>query len=171
MSERKPLALRLAAFSRFLMNGCIEFTGHLNHNGYGTIGDSNGKKILAHRAAWTVHVGQIPADMLILHRCDNRRCINTAHLFVGTQSDNVRDAASKGRTWPQKYGVPCGDKNWNTKTPDAVVLEMRRAYAAGEGTQAAIGARFGVTPKHASGLISGKKRRHITRIEEFRRDT
>ncbi len=170
---RGTLKERLAAFSREADGECLEFAGKLNPKGYGTIGDGKGKTALAHRAAWEVYCGPIPVGLYVLHRCDNRRCVNPSHLFLGTQSDNIRDAAAKGRTWPQKYGVPRGDKNWNTKVSDAVVLEMRRAYLAGEGSQASIGARFGVGRKHAGELISGRKRKHLTphltRIQAFAR--
>lgn len=52
----------------------------------------------AHRAAFIVFNGQIPKGMCVLHRCDNRPCINPQHLFIGTQLDNVADMISKGRS-------------------------------------------------------------------------
>jgi hypothetical protein len=51
----------------------------------------------AHRIAWTIVHGEIPAGAAVLHRCDVPRCVNPSHLFVGTQGDNVRDASRKGR--------------------------------------------------------------------------
>lgn len=57
---------------------------------------------LAHRAEWEKINGPIPAGMQVLHKCDNRWCVNTNHLFLGTQSDNLRDMIAKDRHNPYK---------------------------------------------------------------------
>lgn len=56
-----------------------------------------GQVIEAHRAAFILLVGPIPEGHFVLHRCDTPPCVNPAHLFTGTQSDNMRDAQEKGR--------------------------------------------------------------------------
>jgi hypothetical protein len=82
-------------------NGCWEWTEGLHRDGYAMFW--NGKTtIQAHRASYFAFVGQIPAGMLVCHKCDNRKCINPDHLFIGTQADNMRDMVEKGRT---KRGV------------------------------------------------------------------
>jgi hypothetical protein len=53
--------------------------------------------IYAHREAWEAAYGPIPPDMCVCHHCDNRRCVNVAHLFVATSEDNSRDRHAKGR--------------------------------------------------------------------------
>ena len=55
------------------------------------------KRIYAHRYSWVLHFGPIPAGLFVLHRCDVPRCVNPAHLFVGTSGDNQRDSIQKNR--------------------------------------------------------------------------
>lgn len=64
--------------------------------GYGRFLKS-GPFAFAHRTAWQIAKGSIPAGMDVLHRCDNRRCCNPSHLFLGTHQDNMLDMARKGR--------------------------------------------------------------------------
>jgi hypothetical protein len=77
--------------------GCWEFQGHRNKDGYGTL-RFEGRMEKAHRVAWVLASGPIPAGMQICHRCDNPCCCNPKHLFVGTNADNMRDRQAKGRT-------------------------------------------------------------------------
>lgn len=53
--------------------------------------------VLEHRHAWELAYGPIPKGMVICHTCDNTRCVNISHLFMGTQADNMRDMREKGR--------------------------------------------------------------------------
>lgn len=86
--------------------GCHEWTGARNGKGYGVIllgGGSKDKKVLllAHRLQWMHHHGPVGPATVIMHKCDNRRCINIDHLQAGTQVDNMRDMIAKGR---QNFG-------------------------------------------------------------------
>ncbi len=80
---------------------CWIWMAHKNNKGYGVI-HFNGKVTLAHRIAYTHSNGVIPDGMKICHTCDNPPCVNPQHLFLGTQMDNLRDMAKKGR-WGNKY--------------------------------------------------------------------
>ena len=78
-------------------NGCWEWTGCLCL-GYGLIKRKDGLHLRAHRVSWEYHRGMIPHGMFICHSCDNRKCVNPDHLFVGTHNDNMKDMVIKGRS-------------------------------------------------------------------------
>lgn len=77
--------------------GCWGWIGATDSFGYGQI-HREGRVQTAHRVVWQLVNGPIPNKMCVLHRCDNPPCTNPDHLFLGTQRDNMVDAASKGRT-------------------------------------------------------------------------
>ena len=77
-----------------LANECWEWKASIEAGslGYGSFGNT-----LAHRASWNINKGEIPKGMQVLHRCDNPKCVNPLHLFLGTQADNIHDCMAKGR--------------------------------------------------------------------------
>lgn len=90
----------LLSRSRHTEAGCLEFVG-ANRLGYGRIW--TGERVAdTHRLAWELTFGPIPSGMVVCHKCDNPPCFNPEHLFVGTQGDNLRDMAAKGR-WRGGY--------------------------------------------------------------------
>lgn len=77
--------------------GCVEWIGAINNRGYGYVRRSNGITYLAHRIVWSHFRGPIDSGLFVCHRCDNPRCVNIDHLFLGTPKDNYDDMVSKGR--------------------------------------------------------------------------
>ena len=80
------------------MDDCVEWAGRRNRGGYGVVA------MKAHRLAWISENGPIPDGLFVLHKCDNRACVNVDHLFLGTNLDNIRDAQRKGRLQMATHG-------------------------------------------------------------------
>ena len=90
-------------------HGCWEWQKGFNSKGYGMFYYKN-KDILAHRFAYEFFIGKIENMLFVCHKCDNPKCVNPNHLFLGTQKDNVKDMIIKGR----KFVMP-RDENTETK--------------------------------------------------------
>ena len=79
-------------------SGCIEWTGTIGSHGYGVI-NIGGDVFCVHRLSYVLSNGEPPEDDFVLHKCGNRKCINTIHLYSGSQVDNMRDMVKHGRHW------------------------------------------------------------------------
>lgn len=82
-------------------SGCWLWKSTITIHGYG-LHNYKRKRMAAHRVSWILHNGEIPQGLFVLHKCDVRSCVNPAHLFLGTQSDNMQDCIKKGRFVKEK---------------------------------------------------------------------
>lgn len=122
-------------------NGCKEFQGCVQSNGYARA-TVRRKTDYAHRHSYRLSKGiEIPKGMDVCHTCDNRRCINPSHLFIGTRKDNMQDAVSKGRQ-ARGFMLP------NTKISSFVVSEIIDLAKSGMKYKE-IASLFGITKGHA----------------------
>lgn len=127
--------------------GCWEWTGTRRGDGYGMLWEEGAMK-RAHRISWCLHYGPIPDGLCVLHRCDNRTCVNPAHLFLGTRTENQQDMARKGRS-------NIGTKNPFAKLTVCEVREIRERYAQGGISHKQLGANYDVHATTICRVLTG----------------
>lgn len=139
-------------------DGCWLWTGAKHRKGYGriSVGGKSDGQISTHRLSWILRFGPIKGRLLVCHRCDNPPCVNPDHLFLGTVSDNAKDAQGKGRLDAQlaKARAAC-PPNPGAKLTEEQVGEMRALRGQGW-TLRSIGEMFGVSDGHVSNVVRGK---------------
>lgn len=128
-----------------------------------------GGPIIPSRISWMMNFGAIPKGMLVCHRCDHPRCVNPAHLFLGTMADDMQDCARKGRLWTQKTPQRSFLHHWNnrerTKLKTEQIPEIKRLRSTGL-TLKAIGKLYGVSRTLIGRIMSGEVVKFFT-IEEI----
>lgn len=135
-------------------SSCHLWTAARNADGYGKFA-MRGAWVFAHRWAWEQeHAEALPRETLVLHRCDNPRCVNVEHLFLGTDKVNSDDKRDKGRRRDVK-----GEANGSAKLSDEDVREIREL--GGEVSQEAVGVAFGVHQFTVSQILRRKTWKHV----------
>lgn len=139
-------------------NGCWEWQSCLHKCGYGQI-SINRKSIGVHRVSYAMHhpltINLLDESTIcVCHKCDNRKCCNPAHLFLGSNADNTRDRNEKGR---QAKGMQTGA----AKLTEQQVLEIRHQYAAGNITQRQLANIFNVRHEAIGKIIRRQYWKHL----------
>lgn len=143
--NNKPLEWKEVECQYPELGMCWEVTSHaLNRDGYAHI-TRNGVSQSTHRFIWEQCFGEIPEGMVVMHKCDNKKCINPEHLKLGTQQENMKDMVEKDRSMK-------GEKNYSSKLTD----EQIRAIRADNRTLKEIAEEYGVG-KGTIGDIKNRK--------------
>lgn len=131
---------------------CWVWNGEKFHSGYGRI-RIHWKKYTLHRVVFELYVGPIPNGLCVLHKCDNKPCINPEHLFLGTKADNAHDRDRKGRTilHPENL-IPK-----TSKISRAQVIEIKNDNR----KQKEIGVDYGLSQQQISRIKNDQTRRHL----------
>ncbi len=110
--------------------------------------------VVAHRISYELNCGEIPAGMVVCHKCDNPPCVRPDHLFLGTRQDNIEDMRRKGR-------AARGTKHFRAKLDPDKVRDIRRRHKDGEAVKL-IAKSLGVRPGTVYAVIDGKTWAHVT---------
>ena len=128
--------------------GCWHWTGARHPQGYGLIKRKDGAQLRAHRVAYELAHGPIPADTIVCHHCDNPRCVRPSHLFLGTHDDNMADMVAKERAARLR-----GQHNGSAKLHPTEVIAIRQS----DGRYRDIAGRYGISSS-AVGRIKRRER-------------
>ena len=134
--------------------GCWEWNGVIGTRGYGKVGT----KSLAHRRAYEYRHGLIPKGMYVCHRCDNRKCVNPDHLFLGSCQENLQDMTDKGRR-------ARGSKIASSILTEEKVLEIRQNRLLGHEYQS-LSIRYGISWYLVRCICKNRQWKHVPLGEE-----
>lgn len=134
---------------------CWEWTKSLSKDGYGQLQIPRYKFWYAHTFSYYLYNGLIPEGLCVCHECDNPKCANPEHLFIGTRADNTRDMVEKGR----KAKVPKGEKHWKSKLTETEVLEIYNA----PNTYSELAETYNVCPATVGFIKNGRNWAYLTK--------
>ena len=142
-------------------SGCIEWTGSGGDRAkawplpYGQV-HLAGRMVKAHHAAWFLRYGEWPpVGKILCHRCDNARCVNVDHLFLGTHADNAKDRDSKGRGVILRNPEWCSQKGEVNPSAKLTPAQIDAIRSSDEG-RAILADRYGVRPETIWRIRTGR---------------
>jgi len=141
--------------------GCWEWIGYLDQAGYGRISIKH-YPYKTHRVSWEIEYGEIPKGLCVCHKCDNRKCVKPAHLFLGTHLDNQLDKIRKGRgVNGQTHPKFCGESSGHNKLTEKQVLAIREIYSFGTVSTGEIARIFRVGKSTVKHIIHRRTWKHL----------
>lgn len=149
MPRSIPVADRLQAGLTVRDDGCHEWGKSVTFLGYGQIWHQ-GKNCSTHKIAWQLAFGEIPEGFQVNHTCDNRRCCNPEHLYLGSQAQNVADAMARQR---HVHGTSVGTSVLTDGQVAAILKDQRKLVI--------IAREYGVNPSTISLIKRRKTWKHI----------
>ncbi len=130
-------------------DSCWPWLGCISRGGYGRL-TLDGRTSAAHRVSWQItHTAPIAPGIDVCHKCDNRPCVNPAHLFLGTRADNMADMKAKGRG-----NCARGERHNKAKLTREKVADIRARFASGE-SKKSLAKAFGVTRRNVKLIVEG----------------
>lgn len=143
---------------------CIDWTGAVSPEGYARVYNPEQKRtVKAHRFFYEIWHGPIPQGKVVMHLCDNRKCVNPDHLELGTQGENLKDMHDKGRHNPK---LPVGEEHhFTTLSQDEAIEILRRAAP---GNYRKLAKEYGVSRVTIRNIALGKTWAHI---QKYKYDT
>lgn len=145
LSSDEISILKERLLSRIAVVGkCWEWQGAKNSKGYGSISIA-GNLILVHRLSYRAHIGKI-GNSFVCHRCDNPKCINPAHLFLGTPAENARDMFKKGR----------GNPNPSRKISATDARSIRDKFATKKYKVTQLASEYGLAREYVHAILRGE---------------
>jgi hypothetical protein len=144
-------------------NDCWEWKG-CKCQGYGQLRDYSSEnkngKYFSHRFSYQLHHPLIKSihdiDLCVCHSCDNRGCVNPAHLRLDTRTNNNKERMEKNRSYR-----PVGERNPTCILNEKQVKEIRSEYQAGNITQVELAKEYGVKPTVIWEIVNRRSWRHI----------
>lgn len=150
-------------------DSCWLWVGFRNSLGYGDFWVGRGKHMNAPRVSWMLHNGEIPKEIDVCHKCDNPRCVNPEHLWLGTAKDNLGDMFQKKRNpnrveWNKlnRHRIKFNEDRYNCKITANQVLEMRSKYIPRKGMCKVWAKKYHTTEKYIIAIVCGRKRKFAT---------
>ena len=152
--DEKTIARFWAKVRRGADNECWVWTASRNRKeGYGRFWIAK-RKMPAHRVSWVIAFGNVEDGACVLHRCDNRLCVNPKHLFEGTLKENTDDMRKKGRQRWRKAGEAiaklCREQ-----------VEMFRSEKANGASLPQLAAKYGISETHARRIANGSRWKNL----------
>lgn len=163
-SEKEKLDHLVSVYEKNVIKneGCWDWKNVPHHSGYALLNfGENHKNLLAHRASWIIHFGEINDSQKVLHRCDNKKCTNPEHLFLGTLKDNTQDMLKKGRG-----NRAHGENHCHAKLNEEQVKKIKELLYLGV-TVTRLSKDFNISSGAIQGIKNGITWKHVKLFKEI----